>query len=202
MANFLYKNDLPDNFKINGSIAIDSETMGLNIFRDRLCVLQFSSGDGNAHLVQFEKGKYEAPNLKKLLSDNSVQKIFHFARFDLAVIKFYLDINITNVYCTKIASKLVRTYTDAHGLKSLCDELLNIELSKKQQSSNWGTEKLSDKQISYAASDVLHLHQLQETLNEMLRRENREDIFKKCMGFLPTRIDLDLCNFNGDIFAH
>lgn len=202
MANFLYKNDLPDNFKINGSIAIDSETMGLNIFRDRLCVLQFSSGDGNAHLVQFEKEKYEAPNLKKLLSDNSIQKIFHFARFDLAVIKFYLNVNITNIYCTKIASKLVRTYTDAHGLKSLCDELLNIDLSKKQQSSNWGSLKLSEKQIAYASSDVLHLHQLQECLSEMLKRENREDIFKKCMDFLPTRIELDLSNFNNDIFAH
>lgn len=202
MANFLYKNDLPDNFKINGSIAIDTETMGLNIHRDRLCVLQFSNGDGNAYLVQFEQGRYDAPNLKKLLSDNSIEKIFHFARFDLAVIKFYLNIEIKNIYCTKIASKLVRTYTDAHGLKTLCDELLNIDLSKKQQSSNWGSEKLTEKQISYAASDVLHLHKIQEKLNIMLERENRLEIFKQSMQFLPTRAKLDIANFTYDIFAH
>ncbi len=164
MTNFLYKHDLPADLNLGSSIAIDSETMGLNILRDRLCVLQISAGDGNAHLIQFEHGKYEAPNLKKLLSDKKVLKIFHFARFDLAAILHYLNVELTNVYCTKIASKLTRTYTDAHGLKSLCDEMLNVELSKKQQSSDWGVATLSQKQIDYAASDVLYLHQLKENL--------------------------------------
>jgi ribonuclease D len=202
MTNFLYKNDLPDNLEFGTSVAIDTETMGLNIFRDRLCLLQLSTGDGDAHLVQFEQNSYNAPNLRKLLNDDNIQKIFHFARFDLATIKYYLKANITNVYCTKVASKLIRTYTDAHGLKSLCDELLNIDLSKKQQSSNWGSETLTEKQISYAASDVLYLHQLQEILNKMLKTENRQEIFQSCMNFLPTRVDLDINNFTNDIFAH
>jgi len=202
MTNFLYKNDIPNNLAFDKSVAIDTETMGLNLFRDRLCVLQLSFGDGNAHLVQFEQNKYEAPNLKKLLNDNSIEKIFHFARFDLAAIKYYLNCDIKNVFCTKIASKLVRTYTDAHGLKVLCEEFLNIDLSKKQQSSNWGIENLSDKQIAYAASDVLHLHQIKNVLLEMLKRENRYEIFENCMKFLPTRVELDIKNFNSDIFAH
>lgn len=203
MTNFIYQNDLPDDLKFSKSIAIDCETMGLNIMRDRLCLVQISSGDGNAHLVQFQPNNYAAPNLKKLLNDDNIQKIFHFARFDLAALKYYLQVNIKNIYCTKIASKLVRTYTEAHGLKSLCDELLDVEISKKQQSSDWGNTKITSKQIKYAASDVLYLHQIQEVLDKMLIRENRQEIFKSCLEFLPTRVDLDLSCFSyGDIFAH
>ena len=203
MANFLYKNDLPSNLDFGDSIAIDTETMGLNVIRDRLCLIQISSGDGNAHLVQFEAGKFEAPNLKKLLTNDKILKIFHFARFDIATLNHNLKIDVKNIYCTKIASKLIRTYTDAHGLKSLCDELLGIDLSKKQQSSDWGNSEISEKQIDYAASDVLHLHKLKTKLDEMLKRENREDIFKACLEFLPTRCKLDLQGFPSlDIFSH
>lgn len=203
MTNFLYKNDLPDDLTFSDSVAIDCETMGLNLIRDRLCIIQISGGDGNAHLVQFEPGNYQAPNLRKILNDENIQKIFHFARFDLAAIKHYLNIDITNIYCTKIASKLVRTYTEAHGLKSLCDELLGVELSKKQQSSDWGNNNITEKQIKYAASDVLYLHQLKEKLDEMLKRENRKEILESCLKFLPTRVKLDLESFSyGDILAH
>jgi ribonuclease D len=203
MANFFYKNDIPTNLDFGNSIAIDTETMGLNVIRDRLCLIQISKGDGNAHIVQFEQNNYNSPNLKKLLSNDSIEKIFHFARFDMATIKYYLNIDIANIYCTKIASKLTRTYTDSHGLKSICEELLNIEISKKQQSSDWGNFEISEKQIDYAASDVLYLHALKDKLNKMLVRENREQIFKNCISFLPTRINLDLNGFsNLDIFAH
>jgi ribonuclease D len=203
MANFFYKNDIPTNLDFGNSIAIDTETMGLNVIRDRLCLIQISKGDGNAHIVQFEQNNYHSPNLKKLLSNDSIEKIFHFARFDMATIKYYLNIDITNIYCTKIASKLTRTYTDSHGLKSICEELLNIEISKKQQSSDWGNFEISEKQIDYAASDVLYLHALKDKLNNMLIRENREQIFKNCISFLPTRINLDINGFsNLDIFAH
>lgn len=202
MTNFLHKNDLPANIEFKDSIAIDCETMGLNILRDRLCVIQISAGDGNAHLVHFEQGKYEAPNLKKLLSDEKITKIFHFARFDLAAINYYLGVEVKNVYCTKIASKLVRTYTDSHGLKALCEEILGIEISKKQQTSYWGNVEITEKQIDYAASDVLHLHKLKIKLDEMLKRENRFEDFKRCIEFLPTRAKLDLIGFTGDIFSH
>lgn len=203
MTNFLHKNDLPADVKFDGSIAIDCETMGLNILRDRLCLIQISDGNGDAHLVQFELGKYDAPNLKKLLSDNNIQKLFHFARFDLAAIQLYLKVEVKNIYCTKIASRLVRTYTDSHGLKSICDELISVELSKKQQSSYWGTTEITDKQKNYAASDVLYLHRLQVKLDEMLEREGRTEIFKACLEFLPIRTKLDLAGFsNLDIFAH
>jgi len=203
MPNYFYKNDIPANLNLGNSIAIDTETMGLNVHRDRLCLIQISKGDGNAHIVQFEQNNYNCTNLKKLLNDNSVEKIFHFARFDMATIKFYLQVDLQNIYCTKIASKLTRTYTDSHGLKSICEELLSIEISKKQQSSDWGNIEISDKQIDYAASDVLHLHALKEKLNKMLIRENRQEIFKNCLNFLPTRINLDLQGFgNLDIFAH
>ena len=203
MTNFLHKHDLPADLNLGSSIAIDSETMGLNLLRDRLCVLQISSGDGNAHLIQFERGKYEAPNLKKILRDEKILKIFHFARFDLAAILQYLDVELTNIYCTKIASRLTRTYTDAHGLKALCDEMLNVEISKKQQSSDWGVENLSQKQIDYAASDVLYLHQLKERFDEMLKRAGRYEDFQRCVEFLPTRAKLDLQGFAAvDIFAH
>ncbi len=177
--------------------------MGLNIIRDRLCLVQISAGDGDAHLVQFEQGKYDAPNLRKLLSDDKILKIFHFARFDLAALQFYLRVEIKNIYCTKIASKLTRTYSDSHGLKALCEELIGVELSKKQQTSDWGNLEINEKQKEYAASDVLYLHRLKEKLDEMLRRENRTEIFEACLKFLPTRAKLDLQGFTGlDIFSH
>ena len=203
MTIHFYKNDLPAGLDFGASIAIDTETMGLNVIRDRLCLIQISSGDGNAHLVQFEQGQYDAPNLKKLLGDKNILKIFHFARFDLASLQHYLKVEIQNIYCTKIASKLVRTYTEAHGLKSLCDELLGVDLSKKQQTSDWGNFEINDKQQEYAASDVLYLHQLKEKLDVMLRREKREDIFRACLEFLPSRVKLDLQGFASmNIFSH
>ena len=205
MTIFFYKNDLPVNIDFAGfdAIGIDTETMGLNIHRDRLCLMQISGGDGNAHIIQFEQGNYNAPNLKNVLGRESLTKIFHFARFDLAAISIYLGIEIKNLYCTKIASRLVRTYTDSHGLKSICEELLGVEISKKQQSSDWGNEKISEKQLDYAASDVLYLHRLKEKLDLMLEREGRIELFKKCIDFLPYRVALDISGFPGlDIFAH
>ncbi len=207
MTIYLHKHDIPANLPANlsftNSIAVDTETMGLNIVRDRLCLVQISTGDGNAHLIQLEAGKYEAPNLKKLLNDEKILKIFHFARFDLASLQHYLNVEVKNIYCTKIASKLTRTYCDSHGLKALCDELLGVELSKKQQTSDWGNVDLTDKQKEYAASDVLYLHRLKEKLDEMLSRENRMEIFEACVKFLPSRVKLDLQGFiNLDIFAH
>ena len=203
MTNYLHKNDLPSDIELGNVVAIDSETMGLNIFRDRLCLVQISSGDGNAHLVNFEQGNYNAPNLRKILTNDKIQKIFHFARFDLAALQFYLKVEVKNIYCTKIASRLVRTYTDSHGLKALCEELLSVELSKKQQTSDWGNSQISDKQIDYAASDVLHLHKLKAKLDEMLIREDRMNIFQACLEFLPARVKLDLQGFgSADIFAH
>lgn len=203
MTNFFHKNDLPSDVHFERSIAVDTETMGLNILRDRLCLIQISAGDGNAHLVQFEAGKYQAPNLKKVLSNEKIQKIFHFARFDISCIHHYLGIEITNIYCTKIASKLTRTYTDSHGLKNLCEELLGIEISKKQQSSDWGSLEINDKQLEYAASDVLYLHKLKDKLDIMLNREERMEIFQACLKFLPIRSRLDIKGFsNVDIFSH
>ena len=203
MTNILHKNDLPADLQFGDSIAIDCETMGLNIFRDRLCVIQISNGDGNAHLVQFELGKYDAPNLRKLLSDDKILKIFHFARFDLVAIQYYLKVEVKNIYCTKIASRLVRTYTDSHGLKALCDEILGVDLSKKQQTSDWGNAEITDKQVDYAAADVLYLHKLKVRLDEMLKRENRMEIFNACVQFLPTRAKLDIQGFGSmDIFSH
>ena len=203
MTIFFHKNDLPANVNFTKSVAIDTETMGLNILRDRLCLLQISGGDGNAHVIQFEQNKYDALNLKKILSDESIQKIFHFARFDLTAIKHYLNVEIKNIYCTKIASRLIRTYTDSHGLKSICEELLGVEISKKQQSSDWGNGEISEKQLEYAASDVLYLHALKEKLSKMLIRENRFEIFQACVNFLPTRVELDLQGFPTiDIFTH
>ena len=206
MANFLYQSDLPDDIfnALNQSqaIAIDSETTGLNLKRDRLCILQISSGDGDAHLVQFDAGNYDAPNLKKLFSNNKITKIFHFARFDVCVINKFLELDIKNIYCTKIASKLVRTYTEAHGLKAICKELLRVELSKEQQSSDWANSQITEDQIKYAASDVLYLHQLKEKLDVMLKREGRDRIANQCFEFLTTRAKLDLSGFENDIFSH
>ncbi len=203
MTNILYVNDISADLKLGNSIAIDTETMGLKTKRDRLCLVQISSGDGNAHIIKFDGKNYDAPNLKKLLADEKVLKIFHFARFDIAALNHYLNLDLRNIYCTKIASKLVRTYTDSHGLKSICEELLSVEISKKQQSSDWGNSEISNAQIKYAAQDVLYLHQLKEKLDEMLERENRKEIYDECIKFLPTRAKLDLEGFdNLDIFAH
>jgi len=204
MTNHLYQNDLPDNVKLNGDLAIDSETRGLNIFqRDRLCVVQICDASGNAHLVQFKNSEYDkAVNLKKLLSDTSRMKIFHYARFDVAAFKIFLGVDVKNIFCTKIASKLVRTYTDKHGLKDLVKEVLDVDLSKQAQSSDWAAE-LTDKQIDYAASDVLHLHKLRDRLDKMLVGEGRRELAQKCFDFLPTRIELDIGGWLADdIFAH
>lgn len=201
MANFLYKGDLPANLDLGKSVAIDTEAMGLNIKRDRLCLVQISNGDGKAHLVKFDDN-YNAPNLVKLLSDNSVEKIFHFARFDLAVMKQYLGVMAQNIYCTRTASKFARTYTDNHGLKALCEELLGIDISKKQQSSYWGSAELNDKQLDYAANDVYHLHKLKTILDERLKREGRYELAISAMKFLPTRAEIDLAGWEDDVFAH
>ena len=203
MGYTLHKNDLPANVALGNIVAIDTETMGLNPLRDRLCLIQLSSGDGNAHLVAFDGKDYSAPNLRKLLSDKNFTSIFHFARFDVAVLKHYLDVDLANIYCTKIASKLVRTYTDKHGLKDICKELLSVDLSKHQQSSDWGNTELTTDQCNYAASDVLHLHKLKEKLDAMLERTGRADMAKACFNFLPTRAALDLKGWEPvDIFAH
>ncbi|MBN8827496.1 MAG: ribonuclease D [Sphingobacteriia bacterium] len=202
MSIFLHKNDLPNDFKINGDIAIDTEAMGLNNHRDRLCLLQFSNGNGEVHLVQFVDKKFDCPNLKKLLSDPKRTKILHYARFDVAIIKKYLDVLLEPIYCTKIASKLIRTYTDQHSLKELCKDLVGVTLSKAQRSSDWGADELSEEQLQYAASDVLYLHQIKEKLDVVLKRENRDKLAQKCFEFLPTQAELDLLGFGEDIFMH
>ncbi len=203
MANHLYQNDLPDGLDLGPVVAIDCETMGLNPHRDRLCLVQMSGGDGNAHLVQIEKGQTSAPNLCAMLADPNVLKLFHFGRFDIAALLNAFGVLTAPVYCTKIASKLVRTYTDRHGLKNLLDELLKVDISKQQQMSDWGAETLSEAQLGYAASDVLYLHALREKLDERLAREGRSDIAQACFDFLPTRARLDLAGWPEiDIFAH
>lgn len=199
----LYQNDLPDGLNLGPVVAIDTETLGLNPFRDRLCLAQLSSGDGVCHAVQFAAGNYAAPNLKKMLADPGTIKLFHFARFDIAMFRRYLQVDCKPVYCTKIASKLVRTYTDKHGLKDLVRELLGVELSKEQQSSDWGAKELSEKQLAYAANDVAYLHQLKDALDVMLAREDRTGLAKACFDFLPSRAALDLAGWEDvDIFAH
>jgi ribonuclease D len=199
----LHQGDLPDGLNLGPVVAIDTETLGLNPFRDRLCLAQLSSGDGTAHCVQFAAGQYAAPNLKKLLADPNTTKLFHFARFDIAMFRRWLGVDCKPVYCTKIASKLVRTYTDRHGLKDLVRELLGVEISKEQQSSDWGAAELSEKQLAYAASDVAHLHALKTLLDAMLEREGRTRMAKACFDFLPTRAELDLAGWGeADIFSH
>lgn len=199
----LHKNDLPAGLTFPNGVAIDSETLGLKPHRDRLCVVQLSGGDGTAHLVQFDGKNYAAPNLKALLTDAKTLKIFHFARFDVAVLQRYLGVVTSPVYCTKIVSKLVRTYTDKHGLKDLAAELTGVELSKQQQSSDWAADKLSDQQKHYAASDVLHLHAIKAKLDHMLDRDGRRAEAEACFAFLATRARLDLGGFEDmDIFAH
>ena len=199
----LHRGDLPDLSRYGREVAIDTETMGLDPHRDRLCVVQLSPGDGSADVVQIPQDATRAPNLEKLFADPGVTKIFHYARFDMAVIKNRFGVVTGPVYCTKIASRLVRTYTDRHGLKDLVRELLNIDLSKQQQSSDWGGDKLSDAQLEYAASDVLYLHNLKRHLDRMLKRENRTALADECFKFLETRIELDLLGWGEvDIFAH
>ena len=203
MANFLYKGDLPDDLDMGPVVAIDCETMGLNPHRDRLCLIQMSGGDGNVHLVQVEKGQTEAPNLCRMLTDPEVLKLFHFGRFDIAALYHAFGALAAPVYCTKIASKMTRTFTDRHGLKYLLQDLVGVDISKQQQQSDWGAENLSDAQLDYAASDVLYLHRLKEALDEMLAREGRTELAQSCFDFLPARARLDLEGWPEiDIFAH
>ena len=203
MAVNIYKDDLPDNLDLGSVVAIDTETMGLKTPRDRLCLVQLSSGDGNAHLVQIAQPAKPAPALTALLADPSVSKLFHYARFDLAALMHYVGDVKGDIYCTKIASKLARTYTDRHGLKELCRELLQIDISKQQQSSDWGADTLSIDQQNYAAGDVLYLHEIRDKLTSMLEREDRMSLAKACFEFLPQRAKLDLIGFDEvDIFHH
>jgi ribonuclease D len=203
MAVTLHEGDLPDGLDLGPVVAIDTETMGLKPARDRLCLAQMSAGDGDAHLVRFARGNYDAPNLKAMLADQAVTKLFHFARFDVAMIERHLGVVCQPLYCTKIASKLARTFTDRHGLRDLCRDLLGIDLAKEQQMSDWGADTLSDRQLDYAASDVLHLHDIRARLDEMLAREGRAELAEACFRFVPARARLDLAGWDDlDIFAH
>jgi len=203
VANHLYQNDLPDGLDLGPIVAIDCETMGLKPHRDRLCLIQMSSGDGNAHLVQISQDQTQAPNLCRMLADPKVLKLFHFGRFDIAVMLHRFGVKAAPVYCTKIASKLIRTYTDRHGLKNLLQELLGVDISKFQQQSDWGAPELTAAQLDYAASDVLYLHRLMAELNTRLARENRTDLAQACFDFLPSRAALDLVGWpEEDIFSH
>ncbi|MGL5116864.1 MAG: ribonuclease D [Beijerinckiaceae bacterium] len=198
-----HRGDLPDGLDFGVSVAIDTETMGLNPHRDRLCAVQLSAGDGDAHVLQILPGQREAPNLVRLLADPAVTKLFHFARFDVAVLRHAFGVRTSPIYCTKIASKLARTFTDRHGLKDLVKELLGVDLSKQQQSSDWGADQFSEAQLTYAASDVLHLHQMREKLDAILLRERRDEFAAACFAFLPHRAELDLAGWpEEDIFAH
>ncbi len=199
----LHKGDIPAGISFGSSVAVDTETLGLSLVRDKLCVVQLSAGDGTAHVVQLDRKTYDCPNLKALLADTSVQKIFHFARFDVAMVKKWLGVDCTPVFCTKIGSKLVRTYTDRHGLKDVSRELAGVDMSKAQQSSDWGADTLTDAQLAYAASDVLHLHKIRDVLTVMLEREDRMELAQACFDFLPKRAELDLAGWDEvDIFAH
>ena len=203
MTHHLHRGDLPEGLLFGDSVAVDTEAMGLNPHRDRLCLVQLSRGDGDAHLVQLAAGSYEAPNLKRLLADPGVVKLFHFARFDIAILQHYLGVMPQPLYCTKIASRLVRTFTDRHGLRDLCKDLLGVDLKKEQQSSDWGAASLTEEQLRYAASDVLHLHALRARLDVMLAREERTELARRCFDFLPARALLDLEGWaEQDIFAH
>jgi len=199
----LHRGDLPDDLSLGDMVAVDTETLGLNLTRDRLCLVQLSSGDGNAHLVQLDRATYECPNLKQLLADTSVTKIFHYARFDIGMLARHLGVLTEPVFCTKIASRLTRTYTDRHGLKDLLREMLGVDISKQQQSSDWGAETLTDAQLEYAASDVLYLHALKERLEALLERENRVHLADACFRFVPARALLDIAGWSEeDLFAH
>lgn len=199
----LHKGDLPDGVSFGTSVAVDSETLGLDPNRDKLCLVQLSAGDGTAHLVQLDRSSYDAPNLKALLTETGVLKIFHFARFDVAAFEKYLGVTTAPLYCTKIVSKLVRTYTDRHGLKDLAAEMVGLEMSKQQQSSDWGAATLTQQQLAYAASDVLHLHAIKTKLDMMLDRDGRRDFAEAAFKFLPIRAKMDLAGFgDDDIFSH
>ncbi len=203
MANHLYQNDLPDGLDLGPTVAIDCETMGLNPRRDRLCLIQMSGGDGDCHLVQVSRGQTEAPNLCRMLENPNVLKLFHFGRFDIAALHNAFGTTTTPVYCTKIASKLVRTFTDRHGLKTLLQDMVGIDISKHQQQSDWGAPQLTDAQLDYAASDVLYLHELKAAFDVLLAREGRSELAQACFNFLPTRARLDLAGWPDiDIFAH
>ncbi|MEM6683777.1 MAG: ribonuclease H-like domain-containing protein [Pseudomonadota bacterium] len=203
MSIFFHERDLPDDFIPADAVAVDTEAMGLHPQRDRLCLIQLSNGDGDAHLVRLPQGEYDAPNLKALFANPKITKIFHYARFDVGMIKAYLGVDVAPIYCTKIASKLVRTYTDRHGLKELLRELLSVDVSKKEQSSDWGADEITQAQREYAANDVLYLHALMEGLNIRLAREGRTELAQACFDFLPTRAALDLAGWpEVDIFAH
>ena len=204
MANYLYQNDLPDGLSFGAIVAIDTETMGLNPHRDRLCLVQLSSGDGHAHLVQIARDQTSAPNLQRLLTDPAILKLFHFGRFDVAALKQAFGVTTRPVWCTKIASRLIRTYTDRHGLKYLLQDLVGVDVSKQQQTSDWGAEVLSDAQKDYAASDVLYLHKLMRELESRLIREDRLELARRCFDFLPTRAELDLLGWEepNDLFHH
>ncbi|WGF90618.1 ribonuclease D [Marinivivus vitaminiproducens] len=203
MTIHVHEGDLPEGALAGGVIAVDTEAMGLNPHRDRLCVVQLSAGDGVCHLVRFEPATYDAPVLSRLLADPAVLKLFHFGRFDIAMIRHYLGVTCRPVYCTKIASRLARTFTDRHGLKDLCRDLLGVDITKTQQTSDWGAPQLTEAQQLYAASDVLYLHRLRDALDAMLAREGRSDLAQSCFDFLPTRAELDLRGWpDFDIFAH
>lgn len=204
MTVHLHRNDLPDELDLGPVVAVDTETMGLDPRRDRLCLVQLSAGDGNAHLVQIARGQGRAPNLERLLADPKILKLFHFGRFDIAALRNAFGVTTAPVYCTKIAAKLVRTFTDRHGLKFLLQELLGVDISKQQQTSDWGAEDLSEAQLDYAATDVLYLHRLRAELDKRLVREGRTELAAACFGFLPTRAELDLLGWDdaADIFAH
>ena len=197
----LYKTDIPENLNLGNTIAVDGEFMGLNVRRDPLCLIQISSGNSDAHIIQFDRSKYHAPNLIKLLTDKKIKKIFHYARSDLAHIKYYLKTEVTNVECTKIQSKIARTFSDNHSLKTLIKEFINIDISKQFQTTDFGGE-LSQGQLKYCANDVIYLHKINEELNKILRRENRIELYQECLKFLKTRVDLDLASFKEDIWAH
>lgn len=199
----LHRGDLPADLDLGPLVAVDTETLGLSLIRDKLCLVQLSGGDGTTHLVQLDRSTYDAPHLKRLLGDSGVTKIFHYGRFDIAMIARHLGIVAQPVYCTKIASRLTRTYTDRHGLRDLLRDMLDIEISKQQQSSDWGADTLTDAQLQYAATDVLHLHALKSRLDTLLARENRTDLAEACFRFLPARALLDLAGWEDeDIFAH
>ncbi len=199
----LHQGDLPDGLSFGNSVAIDTETLGLRPHRDRLCLVQLSAGDGTAHLVQLKTGQYDAPNLKKLLADKNVTKLFHFARFDVAVMYQYLGVVTAPIYCTKIASRLARTFTQHHSLKTLCKDLIGVDLDKQQQTTDWGADTLTPEQMNYAASDVLHLHRMKDALDKMLEREGRAHLAQACFDFLPSRALLDIAGWDEeDIFSH
>tara|TARA_B100000029_G_scaffold514156_1_gene615913 strand:+ start:65 stop:673 length:609 start_codon:yes stop_codon:yes gene_type:complete len=198
----IHKDDLPKEINLGNEIAVDTEAMGLEPKRDPLTLVQISTGNNDCHIIQLNRKNYNAKNLVKILEDEKINKIFHFARFDIAVIKHFLKANVKNIYCTKLASKIARTYTDKHSLKDLVKEIIGLDMNKQMQSSDWGAEKLSEKQLKYAASDVIHLHALKKELNKMLIREKRDFLFQECLKFLNTRVDLDLADYKNDIFSH